>query len=344
MSYKHVIVTEFGGPENLQVVEEAQLPEPSAGQVRVKVLAAGTGFTDTIIRQGQYVDVKDKPPFTLGYDWFGVVDKLGASVTGLHKGQYVADMPVIGSYTEYLCVDADQVVPAPAGLDPAEAVSMILSYTTAWQMLKRVRDFKAGDTALVHAAGGAVGTALLELCRLKGMKVYGTASAGKKALVEQYGATHIDYRSDDFVERCLQLSSGGVDVVFDTIGGANWSRSYRCLKPGGILIAFGALQITTGEEKLPSLLWGFAKLLGLWKLLPDGKDSTFYNIHSRRKKYPLQFKEDVSELFALLAAGKLSPAVADRMPLDKAAEAHRRIDRADVEGKIILICGAQETV
>jgi NADPH:quinone reductase-like Zn-dependent oxidoreductase len=287
------------------------------------------------------VDVKDKPPFTLGYDWFGVVDKLGDAVSGFEPGQYVADMPVIGGYTEYLCVDANEVIPAPAGLDPAEAVSMILSYTTAWQMLKRIREFKPGSKALVHAAGGAVGTALLELCKLKGITAYGTASAGKKELVEHYGATHIDYRNDDFVERTLQLSEGGVDVVFDTIGGSNWSKSYQCLNKGGILIAFGALQLTTGEEKLPSLLWGFAKLMGLWKLLPDGKDSTFYNIHSRRKKHPAEFKEDVSELFALLKAGKLAPTVAARMPLEQAAEAHRRIERADVAGKIVLLCAAE---
>lgn len=342
MSYKHVIVTEFGGPEKLQVVEEPQLPEPEPSQVRVKVLAAGTGFTDTIIREGQYVDVKDKPPFTLGYDWFGVIDKVGSAVSGLSEGQYVADMPVIGGYTEYLCVDAGQVIPAPEGLDPAEAVSMILSYTTAWQMLKRVRDFKAGDKALVHAAGGAVGTALLELCRHKGLTVYATASSSKKELVESYGAIHIDYRSDDFVERCLQLSESGVDVVFDTIGGKNWSRSYQCLKRGGILIAFGALQMTTGEEKLPSLLWGFAKLMGLWKLLPDGKDSMFYNIQKRREKQPEEFKEDVTELFELLKQKKLSPAVAERMPLEQAAQAHQRIDKADVAGKIVLICGSAE--
>ncbi len=338
MRYKHVVVSEFGGPENLKLIEEAQLPEPEANEVRVKVLAAGTGFTDTIIRQGQYVDVKDKPPFTLGYDWFGVVDKLGSDVSGFTVGQYVADMPVIGAYTEYLCVDAERLLPAPAGLDPAEAVSMILSYTTAWQMIKRVAELKEGDTALVHAAGGAVGTALLELCRLRGLTVYGTASAGKKSLLERFGATHIDYRSEDFVESIQGLTDGGVDVVFDTIGGANWSRSYRCLKRGGMLIGFGALQLTTGEERLPSLLWGFAKLLGLWKLLPDGRSSTFYNIHSRRQKLPEQFKQDVAELFDFLRQGKLSPAVADRLPLAQAAEAHRRIDRAEVLGKIVLIC------
>ena len=148
---------------------------------------------------------------------------------------------------------------------------------------------------------------------------------------------HIDYRNEDFVQRSLELSGGGVDVVFDTIGGKNWSRSYQCLTRGGILIAFGALQMTSGEEKLPSLLWGFAKLMLLWKLLPDGKGSMFYNIHSRRGKLPEQFKADVQALFTLLSEGKLKPAVADRLPLEQAAEAHRRIDKADVLGKIVLV-------
>lgn len=337
MPYQHIVLKAFGGPENLGLVTEAALPEPGPGQVRVKVLTAGTGFTDTIIRQGQYIDVKDKPPFTLGYDWFGVVDALGEGVEDFSVGQYVADMPVIGGYTQYLCVDADQLVAAPAGLDPAEAVCMILSYTTAYQMLNRIRTLEPGQTCLVHAAGGAVGTALLELGRLMGLKMYGTASSGKKALVEGFGATHIDYRNEDFVERIL-AETDGVDMVFDTIGASYWKRSYKCLKRGGTLVGFGALQMTTGEEKTPQIIMGFAKLLFLWKLLPDGKHSTFYNILGRRKKLPEEFKEDVRALFALLAEGKIRPAVADRVALAEAAEVHRRIDAAEIAGKVVLIC------
>ena len=119
MAYRHVIIRQFGGPEQLKVVEEPAPPEPARGQVRVKVLTAGTGFTDTIIREGQYIDVKEKPPFTLGYDWFGIVDKLGQGVSGFEPGDYVADMSVTGGYTQYLCCDADRLVRAPAGLDPA---------------------------------------------------------------------------------------------------------------------------------------------------------------------------------------------------------------------------------
>jgi NADPH:quinone reductase-like Zn-dependent oxidoreductase len=337
VSYQRIVIEQFGGVEQLKVVQESALPEPAVGEVRVKVLAAGTGFTDTIIRRGQYVDVKDKPPLTPGYDWFGVVDKVGAGVSTFQPGQFVADMPVIGGYTEYLCVAAERLVPAPSGLDPAEAVCMILSYTTAYQMLTRIRDIPAGSRCLVHAAGGAVGTALLELGRLMGLEMYGTGSASKKTLIESLGAKAIDYRRENFEHVAKSLGSGGFDVVFDTLGGASWQRSYRALKRGGLLVAFGAMQLTTGEEKLPSLLWGFAKLFALWPLLPDGKQAVFYNIQRRREQHPEQFKADVAALFALLNAGKLKPAVAERLPLAAAAQAHRKIEAASVLGKIVLI-------
>lgn len=344
MSYQHVVVTEFGGPEKLKVVTEQNLPEPAAGEIRVKVLTAGTGFTDTIIRFGQYIDVKDKPPFTLGYDWVGVVDKLGVGVSNLKVGQWVADMPVIGGYTQYLCVDATRVVPIPDTVDPAEAVCMILSYTTAYQMLTRIRDIPTGSVCLVHAAGGAVGTALLELGRLMGLKMYGTASTSKHELVKRLGGIPIDYRSEDFVARIKQETGGqGVDVIFDTLGGKSWARSYQVVKRGGILIGFGALQMTTGEEKTWSVALGFAKLLAFWKLLPDGKATTFYNIQHRRQKLPEEFKADVQALVKLLADGKLKPAVAGRYPLADAANVHRMIDNAEIAGKVVLICNSVDS-
>ncbi|TXS96110.1 zinc-binding dehydrogenase [Parahaliea maris] len=339
--WKRIELKAFGGPEELHTVLQAELPEPGPGEVRVKVLTAGTGFTDTIIRQGQYVDVKDKPPFVLGYDWFGVVDAIGEGVSGFVPGDPVADMSVIGGYTQYLCVAADRLVKAPAGLDPAAAVCMILSYTTAYQMLTRECTLKPGDSILVHAAGGAVGTALLELGSEMGLKVYGTASSAKHPLLTELGAEPIDYRNEDFVDVLMRKTDGrGVDAVFDTIGGKNWSRSYRCLAFGGKLVAFGALQVTTGEERVPALLWGFAKLLVLWRILPDGRKTSFYNIHTRRQKHPEEFKADVETLFSMLAAGRLSPVVAQRRPLEDAAAVHREIDVGAIAGKVVLDCWA----
>jgi len=267
------------------------------------------------------------------------VDATGSSVSTLQVGDCVADMPVISGYAQYLLADAARVIPCPSGLDPAQAVCMILSYTTAYQMLTRECTLKPGDSILVHAAGGAVGTALLELARELGLKAYGTASAGKHELVRSFGATPIDYRSADFVAEISQVTGGkGVQAVFDTIGGGNWSRSYRCVAKGGKLVGFGALQVTTGEESIPGLLWGFAKLLGLWRCLPDGKQSGFYNIQSRREKLPEEFREDVMTLMQWLKEGRLHPAVAEVRPLAEAAEVHRLIDAGAVAGKIVLDC------
>lgn len=339
MTYQRIVLTAFGGPEKLTVATEPGLPEPRAGEIRVRVLAAGTGFTDTIIRAGQYVDVKEKPPFTPGYDWVGVVDALGPGVTKLEVGQWVADMPVIGGYTQYLCTSAERVVPIAQGLDPAEAVCMILPYTTAYQMLTRVREIAPGSVCLVHAAAGAVGTALLDLGRLMGLKMYGTASRAKHELVRSFGAMPIDYRSEDFVARMAGETKGqGVDVVFDTLGARSWARSYRCLKRGGTLIAFGALQLTSGEERLPTLLLGFARLFVLWKLRPDGRHTSFYNIQRRRDARPGEFAADVQALMRLLAEGRVRPAVAGRYALAEAAKVHRMIDRAEIAGRAVLIC------
>jgi NADPH2:quinone reductase len=166
MSYKRVIITEFGGPEVLEVIEEEVLPEPGPGEVRVKVLATSATFTDTMIRKGKYPDVKEKPPFSPGYDVVGVVDKLGEGVTGLKSGQMVADLTVIGAYAEYICLPASRLVPVPDGLDPAEAVSLVLSYVTPYQMLHRSAKIQRGQRILVHGAGGAVGTAMLQLGKL----------------------------------------------------------------------------------------------------------------------------------------------------------------------------------
>lgn len=337
MQNQKIIITEFGGPEVLTLVNEA-LPEPDKGEIRVKVLAAGTGFTDTVIREGQYVDNKEKPPFVPGYDWFGIVDKIAPDVTDYKVGDYVADLSVIGGYCQYLCVAADKVIPAPAGLDPAEAVAMVLSYGTAYQMLSREVNLKPGDTALIHAAGGAVGSAICELAQLLQVKLIGTASKPKHSLLAHFNCAAIDYKNEDFVERTLALTDGkGVDAVFDTIGGANWSRSYRCLKRGGKLIGFGAYQLTSGEEKLPSLLWGFFKLLVLWKCLPNGKDSGFYNIQTRRAKKPKEFNADMAQLFEWLKQGKLKPSIAERRPLKDAIAVHKQLDNGEIMGKTVLL-------
>ena len=332
MSYKKVVLNKFGGPEVLQVVEEVNLPEPGAGEVRVKVLAASATFTDTMVRKGVYYGLKETPPFPPGYDMVGVVDKLGAGVTNFKVGQTVADLTVFGAYTEYILRLADTLVPVPDGLNPAEAVSMVLSYVTAYQMLHRVAKVQRGQKILVHGAGGAVGTALLELGALLDLEMYGTASRSKHELVTSLGATPIDYKSEDFVTRVQAV--GGVDAAFDAIGGDNFKRSFKSLKKGGTLVAYGFYNNAMGKGgSVPMEYMSIA----LWNILPNGRKSAFYSIGALRKKQPDWFKEDVAELFNLLAKGKIKPVIEKRMKLEEAAQAHELIEQAKVKGRLVLM-------
>src|ERR1700685_1461199 len=234
MPWQHVRISRFGGPEVLQVVEELAIPEPGPTEVRIKVLAAGTGFTDTLIRRGRYPDFKGPLPFAPGYDIVGVVEKIGAGVAAPLEGEMVADLCVVGGYAQYAIRPARFLVPVPDNIDPAGAVCIPLAYLTAFQMLTRCRNLPSGATILIVGASGTVGTALLDLARHLGLKAIGTRSAKNLAVVERFGATAIDYRAGDFVTSvrrlCAERPGGaGIDVAFDAIGGAHFDRSFACL-------------------------------------------------------------------------------------------------------------------
>lgn len=332
MSFQKVILNEFGGPQVLRVVEEATLHEPDLGEVRVKVLAASATFTDTMVRKGIYYGFKETPPLSPGYDMVGVVDKLGAGVNGLEVGQMVADLTVFGAYTEYMLRPVDVLVPVPAGLDPAEAVSMVLSYVTAYQMLHRIAKAQHGQKILVHGAGGAVGTAMLELGRLLDLEMYGTASKAKHELVNSLGGTPIDYKCEDFLLKMQAI--GGVDAVFDAIGGDNFKRSFKSLKKGGTLVPYGFYKQAMGRGGNVAMDY---MNIALWDILPNGRKASFYSIGALRKKHPEWFKEDLGALFGLLKEGKIKPSIEKRMRLEDAAQAHELIEQAAVKGRIVLI-------
>lgn len=333
MGYKRVVIIEFGGPEVLKMIEEAELPEPKSGEVRVKVLVTSAAFTDVMIRKGKYPDVKEKLPFSPGYDMVGIVDKLGEGVSRFKVGQHVAYLTIIGAYSEYLCLPESRLTPVPEGLDPAEAVSLVLSYVTAYQMLHRVAKMKRGQRILIHGAGGSVGTAMLQLGKLLDLEMYGTASKPKHELIERLGATPIDYKGEDFVERIHSLTGDGVDAVFDPIGGDNFKRSLRALRRGGKLVAYGFYNAVLGKGG--SIPLDFIRLK-LWNILPNGRSTTFYSIGALRQKQPGWFSEDLAKLFDLLAQGKIKPVIARRMPLAEARRAHELIERGEVQGKIVL--------
>lgn len=235
MNYKRVVVSHYGGPEVLQVVED-ELPEPRHGEIRMKILAAGVAWGDILKREG----LGAHPPFTPGYDVVGTVDKLGEGVSTIKVGQMMAALPVFGGYAEFICLPASELVPVPSGLDPAQAVCLVMNYVAAHQMLHRAARVKPGERILVHSAAGGVGTALLQLGKLADLEIYGTASSSKHELIIDMGGVPIDYRTENFVGRISALTGDGVDVVFDPIGGTHIWQSYRTLRKGGRLIVYGA--------------------------------------------------------------------------------------------------------
>ena len=164
MKQTRIIVTHYGGPDALQVLEE-ECPEPKDGEVRVKVLAAGVSLPDIMAREGIHPETPPVP-FTPGWDLVGAVDRLGDGVSGIEPGQIVAAMPISGAYAEFVCLPQRELVTVPFELDPSEAVSLVLNYVTAYQMLHRAAKVRAGQRALIHGAAGGVGTALLQLGRL----------------------------------------------------------------------------------------------------------------------------------------------------------------------------------
>jgi len=330
-----VVVTEHGGPAVLQVIEE-DLPEPQTGEVRIKVLAAGVSAYDLMFRSTGAVPGTPKVPFTMGTDVVGVVDKLGDGVTTVDAGQKVAGATFcfngLGGYAEYLCLPVSEVVPMPDGIDPAQAVCLVANYLTAYMAMHGVARVQASERILVQGAAGGVGTALLELGKLAGLEMYGTASAPKHDIVTSLGATPIDYRTEDVVARIRELTGDGVDVVFDPIGGARqlW-RSNQALCKGGRLVWFGVASAKKdGVRVIPITLL----TVGLLKILPDGKQLLMTPDLGKDNEW---FQSTLAKLLDMLAAGEIKPIVSDRVPLAEAAHAHELLERGQYAGRIVLV-------
>lgn len=237
MFYKRVVISRTRGSEVLQVIEE-KLPRPQPGEVRVKILTAGVAFGDILARLGARPGVPPLP-FSPGYDLVGLVDALEEGVSTWQVGQRVAAFTTIGAHAAFLCVPASWLVAVPADLDAAEAVSLVLNYVTAYHLLNRTAQIQSGERILIHDAAGGVGMALLQLGKLAGVEMYGTASRKKHSLVTSSGAVAINYQQEDFVQRIQDLTGDGVDAVFDPIGGSHFWRSHRVLRQGSRLVAYG---------------------------------------------------------------------------------------------------------
>jgi NADPH2:quinone reductase len=282
-------------------------------------------------------------PFTPGWDLVGVVDRLGDGVSGIEPGQMVAALPISGAYAEFVCLRQRELVPVPSGLDAAEAVSLVLNYVTAYQMLHRSAHVSSGQRALIHGAAGGVGSALLQLGRLAGLVMYGTCSSRGAAAVSDLGGIPIDYQQLDFVNEIHRLASEGVDVVFDGIGGTHMWRSRKALRPGGRVVAYGLTSSLRGGRLASGRRHRFhgmaifgLYIAGGW-LLPGRKRVVPYSIQWLKRLRPALFRQDLIALFDLLQQQKIKPLIARRFPLAEARHAHELLGKGGVTGKIVLV-------
>jgi NADPH:quinone reductase-like Zn-dependent oxidoreductase len=334
MKYHSVCITRYGGPEVLQVIEN-DLRAPAAGEVRLKVLAAAVCRPDVSVRTGEALyagtPLGHKPPFVPGYAVIGVIDALGAGVSGVAVGDRVGALTVVGGYTEYLYWKSNRLIPVPSSVDPAEAVTLILNYIVAYQTLHRSAKVKAGDKVLIIGASGGIGTALLQLGQLAQLKMYGIASRSKQDILIEYGATPIDYHTQDFGEVIRQAEPGGLDAVLDGMTRLDYiQRGLPLLRRGGTFVSFGE---PAGFSTLLRILATVIKV----KLLPNGRSvklygTSFYFVGDKRP-----FLEDWATLFQLLQTGQIKPVIAQKFPIVEAAQANALLESGQVVGNIVLL-------
>jgi len=339
-----VVLTAHGGPEVLRV-EERPDPPVGPGEVRIAVKAAGINFADTMARVGLYPDAP-KPPCVLGYELAGEVESVGEGVTEHRPADRVVAGTRFGGQASLVSVPAGQVLPLPDRLSFEQGAAIPVNYATAYCGLVIMGGLKDGERALIHAAAGGVGTATVQIARMRGAEVLGTASAVKHAAVRELGAAHmIDYRTQDFEDEVMRITEGeGVDVVFDAQGPRSFRKSYRVLRPGGRLIMYGLAEASTGEGRsIPKLIGSLARMplatMPWWKSLQMMNENK--GIFGLNMLAWWDAEGDVERItgpmIGEIDAGGLEPVVAEAFPFDRAGEAHSFIAERRNIGKVVLV-------
>ncbi|PSM45420.1 NADPH:quinone reductase [Streptomyces dioscori] len=325
-------------PEGLQIRRGA-VPVAGPGQVLVRMEATGVSFAEQQMRRGRYYD---QPPFPFvpGYDLVGTVLATGEGVEPGLAGTRVAALLKVGGWSTHVLVDAADVVEVPDGIGAAQAETLVVNGITAWQMLHRKARVRAGRTILVHGANGGVGSVLVQLARAAGVKVIGTASARHHEGLLAKGVVPVDYRTEHVAARVRQLAPGGVDAVFDHIGGRGVVDSWRLLAPGGTLVSYGSASTRDDEG---SKQWPVFKLLGrvwLWNTLPNRRRAYFFNVWAgralARNRFRARLRADLTQVFAAYRRGEVAAQIAAQLPLVRAAEALRLAESGTVAGKVVL--------
>jgi NADPH:quinone reductase-like Zn-dependent oxidoreductase len=335
---RQAVITRRGGPDVLQI-RDAPDPTPGPGDVRIAVHAAGVNFADVMARLGLYPDAPPLPA-VVGYEVAGVVDAVGAGVTGLRPGDRVLALTRFGGYASAVVVSAAQTFATPASLTDVEAAAVPVNYLTAFIALYRLANVGIGETVLVYGAGGGVGIAATQLSKLRNATVIGTASTSKIDTIRALGVDHaVDHRREDVAAEVRRLTSDrGVDVILDPIGGRQFAVSYNLLAPLGRLVIYGVSSLASGERRS---LWRTARTL---LAMPAFRPLSLMN-HNRAVlglnlghlwSEARQLRAAADSILQEFAAGRLRPVVAATFPLERAGDAHRYLQSRANIGKVVL--------
>jgi len=327
-------------PDGL-LIRRRPMPSPAAGQALVRVEASGVSFAEQGMRRGRYPG-QPTFPFVPGYDLVGTVAAVGPGVDAALVGTRVAALTKTGGWATHAVLAAVDLVAVPAGLGPVEAETVVVNGLTAWGLLHRTARIRRGQTILVHGANGGVGTVLVQLARHAGVRVIGAASPRHHDALRALGVEPVDYADlDALVARVRELAPGGVDAVFDNIGGATLRASWRLLAPGGTLVSYALAAAAKGSGALIPLFVALLARLAWWNLLPNGHRASFYDVWSGRRLRPARFRarlhDDMGTVLGLLVDGVLTAEVGARFPLTEASEAMRVAESHTVRGKVVLI-------
>jgi synaptic vesicle membrane protein VAT-1 len=335
---RQVVIARHGAPEVLEV-REAPDPTPGDGEVRIAVRAAGVNFADILARLGLYPDAPP-PPVVVGYEVAGYVDATGPGASPRHEGDRVVALTRFGGYSTSVVVPAALAFPVPPGLADAEAAAVPVNYLTALLALYRMANVAAGETVLIHGAGGGVGIAATQLARLRRATIVGTASASKHDAIRSFGVDHaVDYRHADVAAEVRRLTSRrGADVILDPLGGRSFATSYGLLAPLGRLILYGVSSIAPGERRS---WWHAARTM---MQMPAFRPLSLMNNNRAVIGLNLghlwgerrQIAPAMDLLLSEIAAARLKPVIAKTFPLERAAEAHRYMQARQNIGKVVL--------
>lgn len=318
---KAVRIEQFGGVEVLQWTDTAE-PTPRPGQVLLKVDAAGVNYADIMRRQGNYPG--PDLPATLGLEAAGTIAQLGEGVTGLAVGQKVMGMGPQGQ-AEYVAINANYVFPYPASVDPVQAGGMPIVFLTAYHLLKTRGQLQAGDTVLIQAGASGVGTVAIQLAKAWGARVITTASSTEKLdLARSLGADEtINYAAQDFEEEVRQLTDGnGVELLLECVGGPTLEKSLRCVAAYGKLISYGNASGTAASLPAAEIFAANRTVIGFsMGRSPMGR---------------LDHRAAMTEIFDLLADGRLRLVVDRVLPMEQVAAAQQHLSNRGSQGKVIL--------